>query len=169
MLLHPHPDHGGDRFHPFVDNMFSSLPSAGVDALRFDFSSADPEVARAEVLLAVERGRRATGGDERGVVLCGYSFGAAMSAGVIHPAIAGWYLLAPPVAMLRDAVIADDPRPKAIAVPAHDQYSSPEAIRDLAASWAATEVSIVESTDHFLAGAIARVVRDACRWVVGVG
>lgn len=173
VLAHPHPHYGGDRFHPFVDGMFEALPKAGVAAVRFDFSSADPGTARAEIVAAIDHGveeaRAADGRDEPPrAVLCGYSFGAAMAAGIDDPRVAGWYLLAPPVVMLGGAAIGADHRPKIIVVPAHDQFSSPAAVADVTDAWRSTEVTVLDGADHSLVGAIARVVDDGCAWIAAL-
>ena len=110
VLLHPHPDFGGNRFHPFIDGLFRRLPESAVAALRFDFSSADLSVAQEEVLAAIDEG--STRWPQLPVVLAGYSFGAGVAAGMADERIAGWYLLAPPGVMLSAAPIGHDPRPK---------------------------------------------------------
>jgi alpha/beta superfamily hydrolase len=48
---------------------------------------------------------------------------------------------------------AQDPRPKLLAVPEHDQYRPPESARSLTSSWEACRVEVVPGTDHFFAGA----------------
>lgn len=165
VLLHPHPQFGGDRFHAFVDAVFHALPQRGVTAVRFDFSTADARLATSEATEAIDAGLDAAGQPEVPIVLCGYSFGAGIAARVDDHRVVGWYLLAPQAAMLREATIGADPRPKQIAVPAHDQFSPPADIAAATAAWEATEMTTVESADHFLAGAMRRVVGDACRWI----
>ena len=53
VLLHPHPDMGGDRYNNVVSALFEALPAAGVTALRFDFKSSDLEVAAAQTVEAL--------------------------------------------------------------------------------------------------------------------
>ena len=79
VLLHPHPDFGGNRFHPFIDGLFRRLPERAVTAIRFDFSSADLSVAHEEVVAAIDEG--STRWPQLPVVLAGYSFGAGIAAG----------------------------------------------------------------------------------------
>jgi alpha/beta superfamily hydrolase len=98
------------------------------------------------------------------VVLTGYSFGAGIAAGVDDERIAGWYLLAPPVAMLAEAPIGPDPRPKRIVVPALDQFSPPDAIEHVVNQWETTTVTTVPNADHFL-GAVEPFVDDALEWI----
>jgi alpha/beta superfamily hydrolase len=162
VLLHPHPDFGGNRFHPFIDGLFRRLPECAVAASRFDFSSADLSIAHEEVVAAIDEG--STRWPQLPVVLVGYSFGAGVAAGSPDERIAGWYLLAPPGAMLAGAPIGHDPRPKGIAVPEFDQFSPPAAIGDVVREWERTTVTTVPNADHFL-GAVAPVVEGALHWI----
>jgi alpha/beta superfamily hydrolase len=165
VLLHPHPDFGGDRFHPFIDGLFRRLPGVAVSAIRFDFSSAEPSAAREEVMAALDVG--AARWPQLPVVLAGYSFGAGIAAGLDDERISGWYLLAPPAAMLSAAPIGRDPRPKTLAVPERDQFSPPAAIADVVAGWTTTTVTTVPNADHFL-GAVRPIVDGALTWIAGI-
>jgi uncharacterized protein len=165
VLLHPHPDFGGNRFHPFIDDLFRRLPDVAVSAIRFDFSSAEPSAARQEVMAAIDAG--AAQWPQLPVVLVGYSFGAGIAAGIDDVRITGWYLLAPQAAMLSGTTIGSDPRPKALAVPEHDQFSPPTAIADVVAGWATTTVTTVPDADHFL-GAVQPIVDAALNWIARI-
>jgi uncharacterized protein len=162
VLLHPHPHFGGNRFHPFIDGLFRGLPEMAVTAIRFDFSSAEPAAAREEVVASMSEGSARW--PELPVVLAGYSFGAGIAAGIADERIAGWYLLAPPAAMLSAAPIGDDRRPKAIAVPEFDQFSPPAAIVDAVTGWETTSVTTVPNADHFL-GVVQPIVDSALQWI----
>jgi alpha/beta superfamily hydrolase len=162
LLLHPHPHLGGDRFHPFIDALFSRLPQIGINAIRFDFSSAELFVARREAVTAIDEG--AARWPRLPVMLAGYSFGAGVAAGISDERIAGWYLLAPPAPMLTDADIGRDPRPKAVVVPEHDQFSPPATIAQVVAEWAETAVTTVPDADHFL-GALQPIVEGSLLWI----
>ncbi len=163
VLLHPHPRFGGDRFHPIVGALFERLPSAGVAAARFDLSSADPESAVAETVAAIHAATERWPGLP--VVLTGYSFGAGIAALVDDPRVAGWYLVAPQVALLSRATIGADPRPKAFAVPEHDQFSPPDAVQQTIGSWRETTSTTIAGADHFLWDSIPSVVDDVVTWV----
>ena len=165
VLLHPHPHFGGNRFHPFIEALFNRLPHIGINAIRFDFSSAEISDARDEVVAAIDQGAAHWPGLP--VILVGYSFGAGVAAGIADERIVGWYLLAPPTTALSDAPIGRDPRPKAVAVPEYDQFSPPAAIAQVVAPWAATTVTTVPDADHFL-GALPPVVDGALQWIAGV-
>jgi alpha/beta superfamily hydrolase len=162
VLLHPHPDFGGNRFHPFIDNVFRRLPSIHVSAIRFDFSSADPATAHDEVTEAITLGR-----DQWPAVpaiLCGYSFGAGVAATVKDDRVAAWYLLAAPLAMLKDAAVGNDPRPKAVVVPERDQFSPAEAVRRELSDWQTTDFATIPGADHFL-GVVDPFVDNALAWI----
>jgi alpha/beta superfamily hydrolase len=162
VLLHPHPDFGGNRFHPFIDGLFRRLPDIGVTAIRFDFSSSEPSLAHDEVVTAIDEG--STRWPQCPFVLVGYSFGAGVAACTADERIAGWYLLAPQVASLSDAPIGHDPRPKGIAVPEFDQFSPPVAVEQAVSGWEGAAVTTVPNADHFL-GAVSGVVEGALRWI----
>jgi alpha/beta superfamily hydrolase len=165
VLLHPHPDYGGNRHHPFVDGLYRRLPEGSVSALRFDFSTGDMESARGETRQAVAAAKER--GPDMPVVLVGYSFGAAAAAGVAGEPIVAWFLLAPPAVLLGDATIGDQPGPKAIHVPERDQYSAPSVTSAAVADWVNTTVSVVPGADHFL-GVVGPIVDSAFDWVVEV-
>jgi alpha/beta superfamily hydrolase len=165
VLLHPHPHFGGNRFHPFIDGLFRRLPDVAVTAIRFDFASAEPPAARQEVVAALDQASARW--TELPVFLVGYSFGAGIAAEIADRRIAGWYLLAPPTAMLSGATIGGDPRPKAIVVPEHDQFSPPASIAHAVAEWAGTTVTTLPDADHFL-GRTGAVEDDALHWIEGM-
>jgi alpha/beta superfamily hydrolase len=161
VLLHPHPDFGGNRFNLVVDSLYRALPTAGVTAARFDFSSSDEAGAvdrTVEVVHSVPT---------RPLVLVGYSFGAAIATLVTDDRLAGWFLAAPPLrpGAQRRPPIADDPRPKALAVPQFDQFSPPADVRRLTDDWVNATVEVVAGADHFLAGGTTEVVTQLLAWL----
>ncbi len=164
VLLHPHPQYGGDRFHPFIDLLHRRLPAIGVSAVRFDFSSADPDAARAEVVGAIDEGTARWPGVP--TFLVGYSFGAGVAAVTDDERVAGWYLLAPQVPSLSSSPIGRDTRPKAIAVPENDQFSPPRAVEQAVSEWVACTVTTLPGADHFL-GAVGPVVDGVVSWIAG--
>ncbi|HUJ67678.1 MAG TPA: hypothetical protein VLX59_19190 [Acidimicrobiales bacterium] len=162
VLLHPHPGFGGNRFHPFIDGLFRRLPETDVAAIRFDFTSADPAVARGEASAALDVA--AERWPEVPLAIVGYSFGAAVATGISDERVAGWYLLAPPSDRLATAVIGADPRPKAVVLPEDDQYFAPDASQKDVAGWESTSVTVVPAADHFL-GAAGPFVDAAVEWI----
>lgn len=163
VLLHPHPDYGGDRFNVVVDSLYRALPPAGVTTLRFDFSSSVVPIAAAEAAEVLDRV------EVRPVVLIGYSFGADIATTIADDRLAGWFLVAPPLADRALArPVAGDPRPKAITVPSDDQFSSPGRTEHLTESWVNSTVSVVAGADHFLGGRTGVVVDLALEWLKAV-
>ena len=160
VLLHPHPDMGGNRFNHVVESLYRGLPAAGIGALRFDFSSSDMDVAVAEARAAIDAAPTGR------LVLVGYSFGTMVASRIVDERVVGWFLVAPPIDQV-DPAIGDDPRPKALATPEHD-FSPPAHVADVTAGWTATERHVVPGTDHFLAGAMPGVVDQVVAWIRAV-
>jgi alpha/beta superfamily hydrolase len=165
LLLHPHPDYGGNRFHPFIDGLFRRLAAAGISAIRFDFSSALARSATDQTQQAIEKAAGRWPGVP--VIVVGYSFGAGIAAAIDDDRVAGWYLVAPQVEALARATIGQDFRPKAIAVPEHDQFSPPSRVEPAVAGWRSTTVTVIPDTDHFL-GQVEPVVTAALAWIESV-
>jgi alpha/beta superfamily hydrolase len=85
--------------------------------------------------------------------------------------VSGWLAVAPRLgAASPDALVAaGDHRPKLLLVPEHDQFSSPESVRDATAAWKSTTVDTVPMADHFLAGRTAVVAEAAVNFVRSLG
>ncbi len=162
VLLHPHPDMGGDRFNHVVDALYQSLPERGFRAARFDFSSSDIATATAEAEAVVEQCS-----DGR-IVLIGYSFGAAIALRVTHERVMGWLLVAPYLPGGGTAA-ALDARPKRLLVPDRDQWSPPARVQPLVEQWANATMTTVAGADHFLVGRTAPVVDAALDWLGALG
>jgi len=161
VLLHPHPDYGGDRFHPVVDALYHGLP---VSTIRFDFRSSDPAAAGADLLEAIGRAPDAD------VVLMGYSFGADIALSVGDTRVRGWLAVAPPLRLVDAATMpaGGDARPKLLLVPELDQFSGPARTTGLTAAWPATSVVTLPGADHFLVGRSASVLEAALGWLPAV-
>lgn len=160
VLLHPHPDYGGDRYHPFVGEVFRRVPAA----VRFDFASGAVDGAVAQTVAAIDMANERWPTSR--IVLAGYSFGAGIAANVDDGRVDSWFLLAPQVPMLeRSPIGGDGERPKSILVPEHDQYSPPDAVRRATDRWRATSVATVAG-DHFLATVITEVTNACVAWVL---
>jgi alpha/beta superfamily hydrolase len=160
VLLHPHPDMGGDRYNNVVDALFQQLPVHGVSALRFDFTSSDLDDAVADTTSALDRMTTAP------CFLVGYSFGGGVAATITDVRIAGWYLVAPALTMFEPA-IGDDPRPKAIAAAEHDRFFSPVRLEIASADWTATDRSTITGADHMFVGRTDEVVKQCLAWLRG--
>jgi alpha/beta superfamily hydrolase len=158
VLLHPHPDMGGDRHNNVVSALFDALPPAGVTALRFDFSSSNVEVAAAETREALELLEDAPR------FLVAYSFGGGVAATIDDPSVAGWFLIAPALTMV-EPTIGDDPRPKAIVAAEHDHFFSPGRLEAASDGWIETEHMTVTGADHMFVGRTDEVANQALAWL----
>jgi alpha/beta superfamily hydrolase len=165
VLAHPHPSFGGDMHSAVTGWLFDALPKQGIATVRFNFrgvggSGGEHDEGRAERLDVAAALELVAMFGEGPVVLAGYSFGADVSLCVVHPSVAGWYAIAPPLRTASgEMVAARDRRPKQLAVAQHDQFTPTDAARAQTAGWTNTQVDEIPGTDHFLAGGMA-VVAD---------
>lgn len=157
VLLHPHPDMGGNRHNNVISALYEALPAAGVTAYRFDFESSDLTTARHQTIESIS-------GMTAPVVLVGYSFGGGIAATVEHPSLLGWYLIAPALSMV-ESLIGADPRPKHVVSAEHDTFFTPAALTAATADWAATTHSTVTGADHFFGGIAHQVAAACAAWV----
>ena len=151
VLLHPHPNYGGDRHNAVVDALFRALPASGVAAVRFDFASNDIGRGVAEAAEALDLLPADVAVDGRRLLLRRVRGGH-----VVHERVDGWALVAPPFGSISSGAgepIAADARPKLLLAAAHDQFCPPSTARKHVESWAATELEEVPGADHFLGGA----------------
>jgi alpha/beta superfamily hydrolase len=178
VLLHPHPKMGGTMRVGVPSFLFDALPAAGVAALRFNFRGVGGSGGshgrgvdeRLDVVSAIDSlSTSAPAGVP--LVLCGWSFGGDVSLSVADDRVAGWFAVAAPLQVFpspSDYVAADDPRPKVLAVPQHDQYCDPACARESTSSWVATSVEVVPGADHFMAGRMDRVATMCLSFLEGL-
>ncbi len=171
VLLHPYFAHGGGQHNRVISAIYDRLLATSVKPHRFDFSSVEESAARAETVAQIE----ACDGP---VLLIGYSFGAAVAAAITHPAVAGWALIAPALAVPQfispaspfhppaQPAIAADPRPKLVVVAGRDAWFGADVIDPLTAEWVACEQQTLPSADHFFAATTADVADRAVSWAV---
>ena len=171
VLLPPYFAHGGGQHNRVIGAIYDRLLATAVKPHRFDFSSAQESAAQAETQAQVE----ACDGP---VLLIGYSFGAAVAATILHPAVAGWALIAPALAVPQfvspatpfhppaQPPIATDPRPKLVVTAERDAWFGADVIDPLAAEWVACEQQTVPSADHFFAATTDDVASRAVTWAV---
>lgn len=176
VVTHPHPLMGGDRTSPVPDGLWRGLAAAGVAALRFDFrgtgqsdgTHAGGVGEQDDVRAAIDAAVAAVPGVP--VLGVGYSFGADVLLATADPRLALVVAVAPPLRVLPPESLAA-PRggaPTLVLSPAHDQFCPPEVAREATAGWPATTVEAIEGADHFLAGAVARVVERVLAALDGV-
>jgi alpha/beta superfamily hydrolase len=163
VLLHPHPDMGGDRFNNVVAELFRILPSAGITTIRFDFSSSDIDTAAGETLEALT----ALPADGAPRFLVGYSFGGGVAATIDDDRVAGWFLAAPALTLVHPAIGAD-PRPKLIAAAEHDRFFAPDQLEAATKDWTATTITTIPGADHFFVGRADVVAQRCTEWITQV-
>jgi uncharacterized protein len=151
VLLHPHPDFGGNQYNNVIAALFAALD----DATRFDFISSDPAVAAGQVLAQLNLGP---------AWLVGYSFGGAVASLVDDPRVLGWCLIAPALAIV-EPVIGPDDRPKHILAAEQDTFFSPASLQDATAAWTATTHDVVAGANHFLIGYETDVAARCATWL----
>ncbi len=160
VLLHPHPDMGGDRFNNVVGELFRILPGAGVTTIRFDFSSSDIDTAAAETLEALA----ALPDDGAPRFLVGYSFGGGVAATIDDERLAGWFLAAPALTLVEPAIGAD-PRPKLVAAAEHDRFFPPDKLEAATIDWRSTSITTIPGADHFFVGRTDVVAQRCIEWI----
>jgi len=165
VLLHPHPDMGGDRFNNVVSELYRTLPAAGVVTIRFDFSTSRIDAAASEALEALDV---LDAVDELPAevarLLVGYSFGGGVAATITDERLAGWFLVAPAISTV-EPTIGGDPRPKAIVTAQHDQFFPPDDVEAMTAGWQGCEVTSVAGADHFFVGRTDVVAERCLEWI----
>lgn len=176
VLCHPHPQYGGTMRSIVVSALFDALPRAGVACLRFNFrgvegSAGAHDEGRAEQLdvrAAVDAMALAL--PDQPLILTGWSFGADMALSTLDDRIDGWYAIAPPLRFAADfSAVANDARPKLLALAEHDEFREPASVRDEVATWTATHTEVVPGASHFFVGRTDRLVDLALGYVSSVG
>lgn len=176
VLCHPHPQYGGTMRSIVIGALFDALPAMGVTCLRFNFRGVegsegaydDGNLERVDVEAAI--GALVPSLDGSGgrvpLLLVGWSFGADMALSVRDRRVGAWMAIAPPLRFVHDlAGLADDPRPKLLALAQHDEVRDPADVEALAQGWASTEVHVVGGASHFFVGRTDRLVELAAAFV----
>lgn len=171
VLCHPHPQYGGSRFDRVVSAVFDALPAHGVTVLRFDFrrSFGGGVDERLDAIAAVDSLRDRVGNVPMHLV--GYSFGAMVTLGTRHEAVASRVMIAPPFPA-DPALSAAGPHtgPAFVIVPEHDQFCPPDEARPIVDAWPTgkrARFATVDMADHFLAGRTTVVAHLVADWIAG--
>jgi alpha/beta superfamily hydrolase len=151
---------GGDRHHPLMIELAKGLAARGVATLRLDLR--DPIVPASADSLAVTAAELRDDLAVDRLLLVGYSWGAAVVAHATAERLSARVLVAPPVTLVD---FPSPSEPALVLVPAHDQYSAPDAVETALASWPAATIETVDGCDHFLMGAIGRVTERTVAWL----
>ena len=151
LLLHPHPDYGGNQHNNVITALFAQLDGAE----RFDFASSDLGVATGQVREHLEAGP---------AWVVGYSFGGGVASLVDDPNVLGWCLIAPALAAVQP-VIGLDQRPKHVLAAERDRFFSPASLQQATAGWVSTTHDVVAGADHFFVGHEHDVADRCARWL----
>ncbi|MBI2704131.1 MAG: hypothetical protein HYX32_02405 [Actinobacteria bacterium] len=173
LLCHPHPQFGGSMRSLVTSELFQVLPGHDIAVLRFNFRGVEGSGGthgngvdeRLDVQAALDLlcDRSATPAP----ITAGWSFGADVSLTVLDQRLAGWFCIAPPLRVLpaESFLASDDPRPKFLAVPEHDQYDPPPLARQKTAGWTNTTLEVIDGADHFLVGRTTKVAERLLAFV----
>lgn len=153
LVLHPHPQYGGDMDNHVVTGVCAALAARGATTLRFNFrgagrSEGSYDGGRGEADdadAALDRLRAAAPSAK--IVLAGYSFGAMIAAAVASrdEHLSALVLVSPPLSV--GALPAIDARlPTLLIAGDRDQVVGAEAVRSLATE--RRNAVIVEGADH---------------------
>jgi hypothetical protein len=167
VLCHPHPQYGGSMRSLVISELFRALPEAGITALRFNFRGVEASSGtwsegkgeRRDAAAAVALG--ASLEPDRPLLLAGWSFGADIALSTLDDRINGWIAIAPPLRYTNEAdvaAIADDARPKLLALAEHDEVRRADEISIIANTWNETHVVVVPGASHFFVGRTNRLV-----------
>jgi alpha/beta superfamily hydrolase len=173
VLCHPHPQAGGSMRSIVIGALFDALPRAGVTCLRFNFrgvegSDGSYDEGRGEQLDVKAAIDALDGTVEPALpmLLAGWSFGADLALATVVERVAAWLAIAPPLRMVPDfSTVAADPRPKLLALAEHDEFRTPESVRDATRDWVATDLAVVGGASHFFVGRTDRLVELSVAYV----
>lgn len=170
VVMHPHPQYGGDMDSHVVMALCRSLAGVGATTLRFNFRGAGASEGShdggrgeaADALAAVEYVRQVA--HDAPLVLAGYSFGAAIAATVAADVAPLALVLASPPGHVAERALPDGV--EALVVTGdRDQIAPAEAVRRLESPQRA--IVVLEGVDHFwfpgvdrLAEAVAGFLRN---------
>ena len=172
VLCHPHPQYGGSMRSIVIGALFDALPAQGVTCLRFNFRGVEGsegsydggnlERVDVEAAVAAVDPQLAGAAGPVPLLLAGWSFGADMALSVRDHRVGAWMAVAPPLHYVHDLDgLADDSRPKLLALAQHDEVRDPAEVEALAGAWANTEVQVVGGASHFFVGRTEQLVQLA--------
>ncbi|MBI2218304.1 MAG: alpha/beta hydrolase [Candidatus Rokubacteria bacterium] len=162
VACHPHPLYGGDMDNPVVIRAVEVASAHGLATLRFNFRGVGASGGehgggireRRDVSAAIDH-LAACVPRNAPLVLCGYSFGAAVVAHVVaeHP-VAGLAMIAPPLGIAELARLPAWPEAVSVLVVAgsHDEYCPRAALDRLASERPRARVRVIEGANHFFFG-----------------
>lgn len=168
VLLHPHPQYGGDRHNPVIAALHAALPSAAIASFRFDFRSEFTGGAGEQLDAVAAIDTVVAEVPDVPIVSVGYSFGAWIALGTRHARLDAVVAIAPPLAAMPATPTPE--LPTLVITPVHDQFSPTAQNQTIVERWHAegappAEHVVIEMADHFLAGSTAAVAQQVTAWI----
>jgi alpha/beta superfamily hydrolase len=162
VACHPHPLYGGDMDNPVVIRAVEVSAARHLVTLRFNFRGVGGSTGehgggiteRGDVSAAIDHLAAVVPRDAP-LVLCGYSFGAAVVAqAVAERPVAGLVMIAPPLGLAELAPLSAWPDAVSALVVAgsRDEYCPREALDRLAGERPHATVRVIEGANHFFFG-----------------
>ncbi len=183
LVCHPHPLHGGSMHNHATYRLARAVRAAGGVSLRLNYRGVGRSAG------AYDHGRGEADDAAAGLALlsvrypglprlaCGFSFGAhaAIEAGLRDEGVAGLLLAGLVVAALDDvprdlASLVATPRPAAVVQAEHDQFGSPDSVRQaLLGSAGERRLLPIEGASHLFEGRLDELqaaAEGAARWLL---
>lgn len=166
IICHPHPLYGGDMNNGVVWHVGDALAERGMGVLRFNFrgvggssgSHGGGEPERADVAGAIDFATSAEGGAFERVLLGGYSFGATVAWNVTSDKVAGYFCVAPPVAMIPMPPMEGCSLSKLSIIGERDDYCPPDEYGKWFGSIPGPKSSLaISGADHFFSAGLDEV------------
>ena len=158
IIGHPHPLYGGDRHSHVVRALQEAASRADCHSIAIDFRGVgnsggfhdDGDSERLDLAAACELADMIE--PECPIIMSGYSFGSVVAMNVSNPWIAAWLSIAPPTSLMTSSpVAANNHRPKVIVMAEHDQFTTPDTIREAMREWDNVHFIDAPGVDHFFA------------------
>jgi uncharacterized protein len=160
ICCHPHPQYGGDMYHPVITRAVEAASEESLVTLRFNFRGVGESGGvygegigeKEDVLSAVEYVASRLKSSSSPLIVFGYSFGAwvGLSAGVQDRRIKGLVAIAPPVELYNFGFLKESRKRKLIIAGDRDVYCPVSPLEDWFQDLEEPKsLTLLPGTDHF--------------------